>query len=68
MNAQPVLSLGFFSAFLTIWIFMSYPCSLIGCQTGSAQVLDGDVDQPGAQRSLFLVRFLAFVLHGVSLN
>lgn len=31
-----------------------------------AQVLDLDVDEPGAQRALFLVRFLPFVLHGVS--
>jgi len=37
-----------------------------GWEIRSAQVLDGDVDQPGAQRSGFLVRFLAFVLHGLS--
>ena len=34
---------------------------------GLAQVLDGDVDEPGAQRPLFLVRFLAIVLHGLLL-
>ena len=32
---------------------------------GLAQVLDGDVDQPGAQRFLLLVR-LSVVLHGFS--
>jgi hypothetical protein len=31
-----------------------------------AQVLDRDVDKPGAQRAFFLVRFFAFVLHGLS--
>jgi hypothetical protein len=39
---------------------------LNGCVQRLAQVFDLDVDQPGAQRAFLLVRFLAFVLHGVS--
>jgi hypothetical protein len=31
-----------------------------------AQVLDRDVNEPGAQRALLLVRFFPFVLHGPS--
>jgi hypothetical protein len=31
-----------------------------------AQVLDLDVDEPGTQRAFLLVRFLPFVLHGLS--
>jgi hypothetical protein len=33
------------------------------CVVCLAEVLDGDVDEPGTQRPLFLVRFLAIVLH-----
>ncbi len=32
---------------------------------GLPQVLDSDIDKPGAQRALLLVRFLAIVFHGV---
>ena len=32
-----------------------------------SKVLDRDVNEPGTQRPLLLVSFLAFVLHGVSL-
>jgi hypothetical protein len=43
------------------------PQIIDGCGTRPlAQVLDLNVDEPGAQRAFFLVRFLAFVLHGVS--
>jgi hypothetical protein len=38
-----------------------------GCvRRGLPQVLDGNVDQPGAQRALLLVRFLPIVLHDLS--
>jgi hypothetical protein len=38
-----------------------------GCvRHGLPQVLDGNVDQPGAQRALLLVRFFPIVLHDLS--
>jgi hypothetical protein len=44
-------------------------CLVTGCGSGTSlpEVFDGDVDQPGTQRPLLLVRFFPFVLHGVLL-
>jgi hypothetical protein len=42
---------------------LSIENALRSAASASAQVLDGDVDEPGAQRPLFLVCFLAIVLH-----
>jgi hypothetical protein len=72
IHAQPLWGMGFLSAFLTIWIFMSWSSLLVvgfayhRRRAHSAQVLDRHVHEPGAQGALFLVRFFPVVLHDCS--
>jgi hypothetical protein len=73
IHAQPLWGMGFLSAFLTIWIFMfvSFDGWLVNLNFSSAcsaQVLDDDVDEPGAQRALLLARVFHVVFHDRSLS